>query len=83
MTLQSDNAGRWDRLINDAGYDLELMAVSLRKQAERFRVESRSRKLAGKGLTLTRYKLRAKADQCILLARRAEELCQEMLGPES
>ena len=43
MTLQSDNAGRWDRLINDAGYDLELMAVSLRKQAERFRVKIRGR----------------------------------------
>jgi len=32
---------------------------------------------------LTRYKLRAKADQCILLARRAEELRQEMLDAES
>jgi hypothetical protein len=68
----SEDAGeRWYQLIQ-AGDDLSLIAMSLRDRADKLRTLAKSRKMSGPQCARSRQMLRTEADQCILIARRAE-----------
>jgi hypothetical protein len=70
----SEDAGeRWYQLIQGAG-DLSLIALSLRDRASKLRALAKSRKFTGPQCANARQMLRTEADQCILIARRAEEM---------
>lgn len=71
----SEDAGeRWYQLIRSAA-DLVMIARSLRERATRLRREAKSRKWSGPQSAHARQMLRIEADECILLACRAEEMC--------
>jgi hypothetical protein len=53
--------------------DLKLIATSLRARARRLRTEAKGRKWTGAQFASVRQALRAEADECIIVARRAEE----------
>jgi hypothetical protein len=70
----SEDAGeRWYQLIQ-ADSDLSLIALSLRDRASKLRALARGRKFTGPQCANARQMLRTEADQCILTARRAEEI---------
>jgi hypothetical protein len=72
--MLSDDAGeRWYQLIQADG-DLRLIAMSLRDRASKLRALAKSRKLSGPQAAKARQMCRDEADQCIVIARRAEEM---------
>lgn len=74
QTRASEDAGeRWYQLIQSDA-DLKLIAMSLRSRADRLRTEAKGRKWAGRQFAGARQMLRTEADECIVVARRAEEM---------
>jgi hypothetical protein len=71
MTRSEDAGERWYQLIQ-ADDDLSLIALSLRDRASKLRTLAKGRKMSGPQGAKARQMLRAEADQCILIARRAE-----------
>jgi hypothetical protein len=70
----SEDAGeRWYQLIQSDS-DLTMIARSLRARANRLRTEVKGRKWSGPRFARARQMLRDEADQCILIAHRAEEM---------
>lgn len=70
----SEDAGeRWYQLIQSDA-DLRLIAMSLRTRADRLRTESKGRKWSSPQCARARQMFRTEADECILIARRAEEM---------
>lgn len=73
-SMMSEDAGeRWYQLIQ-AGDDLSLIALSLRDRAEKLRMLAKGRKMSGPQRARARQMLRTEAEQCIVIARRAEEM---------
>jgi hypothetical protein len=73
MGMSGDAGERWYQLIQ-ADDDLGLIALSLRDRASKLRTLAKGRKMSGPHCVKARQMLRAEADQCILVARRAEEM---------
>lgn len=70
----SEDAGeRWYQLIQ-ASDDIGLIRMSLRDRASKLRALAKGRKMSGPQCAKARQMLRTEADQCILIARRAEEM---------
>jgi hypothetical protein len=74
VKMGSEDAGeRWYQLIQADG-DLTMITRSLRARADRLRTDARARKWSGPQRAKVRQMLRDEADQCIVIARRGEEI---------